>query len=219
MSEALLGDPGIVAREAVPRAARSLLIEGPVERPRPSYRVSRISGLAAPPVESGQLWYVELSPSESSLSPLDRQVLETANVVIYDRSLAPTVAKFLPIGGYAEPAALDDGEFDPASERCLRFACEGWSVARLVDPDHGRVGVIRRLSERLLGVGAAALPVSIFSNVDGSYEKIEATLDRLVDVIDIGRSDRSAFLTIVFRAIDVEAPPRVAVASTNGLAG
>src|SRR6266851_5307684 len=134
---------------------------------------------ALPTVQPGQLWFVELPAAELELSPLEYRALTTANVVIYDRSLAPTVARFLPLGGYAEPAAPSDGASDATWERCLRFARDGWSVARLVDPRVKSVAdKIGLLSERLLTPKAPAdLPVLVFANAGGgAYQKSEARL-------------------------------------------
>lgn len=168
------------------------------------------SGLALPAVQSGQLWFVELPAIELALSPLEYQVLTTVNVVIYDRALASVVAGFLPLGGYAEPAAPNEGTSDPGWERCLRFARDGWSVARLVE----RGGVPRQLSERLL---AAILPTdwlaSVFTNNGaGVYERSETPL------AGIG-CEQSPTVTIAFGAIDSGAGPHLSAVAANGLAG
>src|ERR1700746_3220498 len=61
-----------------------------------------------PVMRPGQLWLGELPASAPDFSPLQYRALINANVVIYDRVLAPTVARLLPLGGYAEPAAPSD---------------------------------------------------------------------------------------------------------------
>ena len=103
-----------------------------------------------PTLQAGQLWYVELPSTEFAFSPLEYQALTTANVVIYDRALATTVARLMPIGGYAEPAT-PRGDASDGFDRCIRFARDGWSVARLVRPGRRRVDMLRQLTERLLG--------------------------------------------------------------------
>jgi hypothetical protein len=231
MSEALRSEPGSSLWDAVPCVEITSVVTEPlllhphtvqdrVSR-LPNSRTAWIGYPAAgaaelPTVRPGQLWYVELPAKEPAFSPLEYQVLTTANVVIYDRALAPTVAGFLPIGGYAEPAPSDGA----ALGRCLRFAHDGWSVARLVDPSRGRAGMIRQLTERLLRVKApTALPVLVFANDGGRYEKSEIEIDELGDVIEARSFHQLVNLTIIFSGIDAEAAPRFTVASANGLAG
>ena len=103
----------------------------------------------------GQFWRIEVAP-QGTPSEKMRRALAEANVVIYDRALAPLVAALLPLGGYAEPAPTRDGAADPAADRCTSFARDGWSVLRLA------VGAT--LQDRLTvlmdpvgGVGAARL--------------------------------------------------------------
>ena len=123
MSEALKDDAGFSVWEPVPGVERLALAPEPVDMlvhtargraslPIPARQIRHKSLLAGavdlpalPTVGPSQLWYVELPSAERKFSPLEYQVLTTANVVIYDRALASTVARFLPIGGYAEPAA------------------------------------------------------------------------------------------------------------------
>ena len=64
-----------------------------------------VSSSAFPAVRPGQLWFAVLSSSEHNPAPLVYRAVTTVNVIIYDRVLAPTVARLLPLGGYAEPAA------------------------------------------------------------------------------------------------------------------
>lgn len=213
MSEALISETGFLPSEST-----ELLVSRNGSDP---YR-ARTAGECPklPTVRPGQLWYVELPRMEPALSPLEYEALTTANVVIYDRALAPAMAGLLRIGGYAEPAAPSDGAPDVALERCLRFARDGWSVVRLVDPTRGQAGMIRQLSERLLGVKApVALPVLVFANTGGSYEKSETDSDEFGEVIEDRGFGQSVALTIIISGIEVEAAPRFTVASTNGLAG
>src|SRR5580658_4823090 len=48
-----------------------------------------------PRIEPGQLWVVESLPDASNLLPCDLEALSSANVVIYDRSLAARLAGLL----------------------------------------------------------------------------------------------------------------------------
>jgi hypothetical protein len=172
----------------------------------------------------GQLWLVELPATAPEFSPLEYRALGSANVVIYDRALAPTVARLLPLGGYAEPVVSSDGQFDAGSERCIRFVRDGWSVARLLHPglqsDWDRLDTIRQLSHRLLIEMPADLPVQIFvSRGRARYERSETRLDRLDAVIAADASVRSSTFTIVFDGTDTGGAPRFSGASANGLAG
>jgi len=125
----------------------------------------------------------------------------------------------MPIGGYAEPAT-PRGDASDGFDRCIRFARDGWSVARLVHPSRRRVDMLRQLAGRLLRVTApAALSASVFANTGGGYENIEVELDQLGGIVDAWRFLKSPTLTIVFDAIDTGSAPRFSVASANGLAG
>jgi hypothetical protein len=174
-------------------------------------------------VAPGQLWVVELSATEPSLSPLEYRVITTANVVIYDRPLAPMVPKVLPLGGYAEPASSSgERKLDQAWERCLRFARDGWSVVRLVEHSPSaqqRFERIQYLTERLTAADTPAnLPVLLFVDAGGdTYEKTEAHLGALSPVISAHCVERR--LSIAFTVISAGAAPRLSVASSNGLAG
>jgi hypothetical protein len=171
---------------------------------------------ALPAVRPGQLWYVELPPTGPAGWPLEYQALTTANVVIYDRTLEPTVADYLPLGAYAEPATPGD----KVTERCFGFAREGWSVARLLGHRGKRVDIIRQLSQGMLEVEApATIAASIFVNTHGSYKNIEVELGGLTEVIDAYSLEPAATLTVIFKGVGDGSVPRLAFASSNGLAG
>jgi hypothetical protein len=212
MSEALIRETGSLLSE---------LTELPVSTNGWSPYRSQTAGECPklPTLQAGQLWYVELPSTEFAFSPLEYQALTTANLVIYDRALATTVARLMPIGGYAEPAT-PRGDASDGFDRCIRFARDGWSVARLVHPGRRRVDMVRQLTERLLRVAApAALSASIFANTGSGYENSDAVLDELVDMVNARSLLISPTVTIVFGAIDTRSAPRFSVASTNGLAG
>jgi hypothetical protein len=212
MSEALISETGSLLSESA-----DLPVSANRWSPYRSQTVGECPKL--PTVQPGQLWYVELPSTELVFSPLEYQALTTANVVIYDRHLATTVARLMPIGGYAEPATPRSDASD-GFDRCIRFVRDGWSVARLVHPGRRRLDMVRQLTERLLRVAApAALSASVFANTGSGYENIEAELDQLGGTVDAWRFSRSPTLTIVFGAIDTGSAPRFSVASANGLAG
>lgn len=178
-----------------------------------------------PVMRPGQLWLVEFPAIGPEFAPLEYRALSDANVVIYDRALAPTVARLLPLGGYAEPAASSDGQSGAGSERCVRFVRDGWSVARLFYPSfqsrRERLDKIRRLSDRLLTIRTpAALPVQIFvSGGRGGYQRNETQLYGLDAIIAAYASMRSSTFTIVVDVTDSGGAAHSCVASANGLAG
>jgi hypothetical protein len=175
---------------------------------------------ALPSVQPGKLWLVEFPPTEPEASPLEYRALTTANVVIYDRSLERAVAKSLPLGGYAEPAAPGDA----AWERALRFARDGWSVAKLTDRAvfSGRnIGEFWDFAGLLAELLSPRHPAaSVFANLGGRrYEKIEIDLAEISAILGRRPVDQAASLTIIFGLAIGEAAPRFSVASANGLAG
>jgi hypothetical protein len=197
----------------------------PTAGPHDEWHAGTTLGASELPVmRPGQLWLVELPAAAPEFAPLEHRALRNANVVIYDRALAPTVARFLPLAGYAEPVASSDGQRGAGAERCVRFVRDGWSVARLFSPGfHSggeRIDTIRQLSHRLLSEMPAGLPVRIFVSAGrGRYERNETQLCRLDAIIASYASVRSSTFTIVLDVTDTGGEPRFSVASANGLAG
>ncbi len=175
---------------------------------------------AAPTVEPGQIWLIE-QPSSQALFPLDLNALSAANVVMYDRPLAPMVARVLPIGTYAEPLPLGESAAGSAiSPRALQFAAEGWSVVQLVEPRPGWRARMREAAAALhtCDHGAAGLPVAVVAKTQtDQYRTSEAELSELAGLIDeFGEDDR---LTLVFGPLAVSYPAASHLATANGLAG
>jgi hypothetical protein len=176
---------------------------------------------ALPSVQPGTLWLVGFSDTEPELSPLASRALTTANVVIYDRSLEMTVARALPLGGYAEPAAPGDARW----ERALRFVRDGWSVAQLVDRaaffGKHEISEIHRLTEGLIALWSPSrLFVSLFIGLGGQrYEKTEMEFGELDAILDLRTVEQHSSLTIIFDVATGGTPARFSVASANGLAG
>jgi hypothetical protein len=161
-------------------------------------------------VQPGQLWLIEIQPTDPELTPLECGVLADADLVIYDRALASTMAKFLHLCGYAEPA----GPGDAVSERCARLVTDGWSVARLMIPpapsSRARSDQLRRSAEWSLTLKTPAdLPVLAFTNASGGIHPPGGT-DPLA---------QPAIRTIVLSAIESRGGPLFRFASANGLAG
>ncbi len=117
-----------------------------------------------PTVRPGQIWLIEHAPA-APLFPCDRAALTGADVVIYDRALAPVAASVLPIGAYAERLPADARPTGFAiSPRALGLAADGWSVAQLVEVCRDRHARLRLASEALASLGCAGdLPVLIIA--------------------------------------------------------
>jgi len=167
-----------------------------------------------PVIEPGQLWLIEAPPDASPSSPA-RHAIDGANVVIYDRALAETLAEALPLGTYAEAAA------DASAARCVRFVADGWSVARLVPARlsrRERAGLVRGLVDALTAAKAPGdLAVQVFAEAaEGICEHVETRLDHLVHLV--ATHPRDTRLTIVIAALG-SAAARVQAVAGNGLAG
>jgi hypothetical protein len=159
------------------------------------------------------LWLIEISPIDLELTPLEYRVLTAADLVIYDRALASSIAKFLHLSGYTEPA----GPGDAVSERCVRLVTDGWSVARLIIPP-GRLSrewsdQLRRLADWPLSPKTPAdLPVLAFTNAGGGIHQRGTSAGR--DPLA-----QPSARTIVLSAIESGGGPLFCFASANGLAG
>jgi siroheme synthase len=172
-----------------------------------------------PAVRPGQIWLIE-QPSATALFPLDRDALISANVVIYDRALAPLVARFLPIGTYAEPLSLDAQAAGLAiSPRALQFAAEGWSVVQLVEARPGRcrrlhdaVGALMPLS------GGDDLPLLVIAKTAADrHRRWDGCLRNGSDLIDEFADDDP--LTLVFGPLVIRYSAPAYAFAANGLAG
>jgi siroheme synthase len=172
-----------------------------------------------PAIRPGQIWLIE-QPSATTLFPLDRGALTSADVVIYDRALAPLVARFLPIGAYAEALSLEaQAAGSTISPRALQFAAEGWSVVQLVEARPGR-------RERLRAAVAALMPLSggndlpilaIAKTAADLHRRWDGCLRDSSDLIDEFGDDDP--LTLVFGPVFVRYPARAHAFAANGLAG
>jgi hypothetical protein len=171
-----------------------------------------------PEVAPGQLWLIELDGA-CPMPVAAHQVLDRANVVIYDRILGDTVAQGLPLGGYAEPAL----GAEPAAARSVRFARDGWSVARLLPAGlapRERTRRVQDIIDELAVSGAAGgLPVAILAEAaDGIEERLDIRFDNLAAVV--GSYPRDTRLTIVIDASAAGgAAVRLRAVAANGLAG
>jgi hypothetical protein len=175
-----------------------------------------------PIIEPGQLWLIELPTADREPSALVRRVLDGVNVVLYDRALTDIVAGSLPLGRYAEPAASTDETNDPGAARAVHFACDGWSVARLVPArptQRERIVRVRRLIDELATTKAASeVAVTVLGELsEGVCEPTQTRLNRLDQVVVT--YPRSARLTIVVDGINRQTAARLYAVAGNGLAG
>jgi hypothetical protein len=175
-----------------------------------------------PTIEPGQLWLIELPAADGEPSALVRRVLDGVNVVIYDRALTDIVAGSLPLGRYAEPAASAGEANDPAAARAMRFALDGWSVARLVQArptQRERIVRVRRLIDELAtSKPASEVTVTVLGELsEGVCEPTRTRLDRLDQVVVT--YPRDARLTIVVDDVNRQTAARLHAIAGNGLAG
>jgi hypothetical protein len=171
-----------------------------------------------PSFKPGQIWLIE-QPSATTLFPLDRGALTSADVVIYDRALAPLVARFVPIGAYAEPLSLNaEAAGSAIPPRALQFAAEGWSVVQLVEARPGRRERLRDAVGALTPLGGGDLPLlAIAKTAADRHRRWDGCLRNSSDLIDEFGDDDS--LTLVFGPLVVRYPARAHAFAANGLAG
>src|SRR5947209_14435891 len=172
-----------------------------------------------PSVDPGQIWLIE-HDSATALGALDRAVLTHANVVLYDRTLAPLVAEVLPIGAYAEPLSAATVAAGPAvAPRALDFAAEGWSVVQLVAAGptwRARLPIVPPALLRAHRDGA--LPVRVITKgVAGGHHEWDASLDDIAGLLR-GSGDDD-LLTLVFGPVALRHPAHAHAFTANGLAG
>ncbi|HWB51654.1 MAG TPA: hypothetical protein VG651_21275 [Stellaceae bacterium] len=170
-----------------------------------------------PAVAPGQLWLVEL-PGGGPLPAPARHAIDAANVVIYDRALADSLADALPLGAYAEPAL----GAEPAATRAVRFARDGWSVVRLLPARRAARERTRRVQDIVDELAAAKiagrLPVTILAEAaDGIEERRAVRFDELAAIV--AGYPRDTRLAIVIDAFGAGSAARLHAVAANGLAG
>jgi hypothetical protein len=189
---------------------------------------------AAPTIEPGQIWLIE-QLSATDLSPMDRNAVIRANVVLYDRALEPLVAEILPLGSYAEPLPRDHRAGGSAiTPRALQFAADGWSVVQLVEalPGQRAAAGLNRLQRP--GIPAIQVPAIQVPAIQVPAIQVpaiqvpaiqviartpvrDATLPERPVLIDEFADDEA--LTQVFGSLGVRAPAPAQTFTANGLAG
>jgi len=172
-----------------------------------------------PSVQPGQLWLIEARPG-GVLSAPARPAVAGANVVVYDRALAGALSDGLPLGTYAEAAT--EGLHDASLSRCVRFARDGWSVARILAApasQRDRVAGIRSLAKQIAGDRPAAdIAVTVIGELpDGICEPTHSKLDRLD--LTVVTYPQDAHLTVVVDGVGSPGAARLQPVAGNGLAG
>jgi hypothetical protein len=171
-------------------------------------------------VKPGEIWLIEQSP-EAGFTPLNRDALNTANVVLYDRALGPLIAENLPLGTYAEPLSpVPQSAESVISPRAQHFAEEGWSVVQIVAARSGwrervynaveRLGALRKSGEFPIRVVPKAAPTR-------GQPQSATCLRSLPALIDEFRENDP--LTLIFGPLTVCGPTPSQAFTANGLAG
>jgi siroheme synthase len=168
-------------------------------------------------VRPGEYWLIEQPPGKG-LSSFDCSALSSADIVIYDRSLAALVAQVLPIGRYAEPL-FHGGEPQPAvSPRAWRFAAEGWRVAQLIEGRRGDKQRLRDAVEALIQLQADDLPLLAIAKRRVDRQQLrDGRLYDLPELIDEFAPDDPLTLILGPLVGGCAAPPHAFAG--NGLAG
>jgi siroheme synthase len=213
----------------MPQASILDLERPPLDRPRrPLSRlpspVTRVqsANATAPAAGPGRLYLIERCGGELGLTAAEREALVSANIIVYERSLAQLVAAVLPLGAYAEPApeAKQTSEA-PVFERCLNFALDGWSVVQLMErrPRAGRARWIRDAAAQLVSAGISGdTPVLVLVDATcGGPVSIETRLRSAHAVIEEHGSPGG--LMMVLGPIVPGPTPQVYAFAANGLAG
>jgi hypothetical protein len=169
-----------------------------------------------PRVEAGEIWIVEQIPAAPF--SLDPAVLANANVLLYERTLAPLVGHMLPVSAYAEPLPTDLVTTSATiSPRALQFALDGWNVVQLVEACPSfRDRLQIALKELVEEPRFHNLPARLVTRaaVDW-YRQWETSLRNLPDLI--AGVDEAELLIVVLRPSGVGFPARLC--AFNGLAG
>jgi hypothetical protein len=172
-----------------------------------------------PNIRPGQIWVIEHDPG-APLCRLDSAAIGQANVVLYDRALAPLIAQVLPVGAYAEPLSGMAPAAGPAIvPRALDFASEGWSVVQLVSATPAwRARLAMAPSGLRPAQRSDAIAARVLVKTGGDqHREIEASLVDLADFIrETGADER---LSIVFGPFVAHHPTQARAFTANGLAG
>lgn len=175
---------------------------------------------------SGRLCLIERCGGGPGLTSAERDALVGADIIVYERSLAPLLAAILPIGAYAEPAleparGAGPGKMGPVFERCLKFALDGWSVVQLMErrPAAEQARWIEDATVQLMSAGVSNdTPVQVLVDAAcGGPAKIGTPLRSVRAVVD--HRGIPGGLMMVVGPIAIGPAPQVYAFAANGLAG
>lgn len=171
-----------------------------------------------PDLRPGQIWLIE-QPTTGSLSLPDSRALAGADIVLYDRALAPIMADLMPFGSYAEPLPAELEENAPAiSARAFKLASEGWSVVQLVRPCRGWRRRLRGAAAELSCPSATGhLTVRLIAKTAQSSRGCEARPQELRELVDGSAEDE--LLTLIVGPFAARGSAAAYAFSANGLAG
>ncbi len=168
----------------------------------------------------GRLTLIELCDGRAGLTPAERRALIAANVIVYERGLAPLVAEVLPLGGYAE-AAPEEVAGRPVFDRCLRFALDGWNVVQLTASrgDRKRIRWVRDAAAQLAVAGIPGdTPVQVQADAPcGGPARLETPLRAAQKTVD--DHGLTGGLTLSLGPIAAGPAPQIYAFAGNGLAG
>ncbi len=203
-------------RAIFPAGPRSATVPPPAGN---DSRASRRGPAASGP---GRLWLIERCGAEAGLTAAETQVLLDANIIIYERSLAPLVAELLPLGGYAEPAPASGLAADrPILARCLRFALDGWRVVQLIDarPAGERAKRAHDAARQLMDAGVSSdIPVRVVVEAAcGGTLDLEVPLHEAA--VAMAEHGVQGSVMMAFGPLAVGPSPPSCAFTANGLAG
>jgi hypothetical protein len=168
-----------------------------------------------PQIQPGQIWLIEQSAARA-FAARDQAALAGADVVLYEKPLAPLV----PRGRYAEPlAANPEAGASAIAPRALKLASEGWRVVQLIE----RCPIRRRRLRD--GIATAPRPDGdrwpavqvVAKGADDQIRCREASWPQLPGLIgDYAEEDA---LTVIVGPLAGGIAPAVDAGAGNGLAG
>ena len=170
-------------------------------------------------VEPGEIWLIEQSPATGFVR-LDREALNAANVVLYDRALTTLVAENLPLGTYAEPLSpVWQNAQSVISERAQHFAEEGWSVVQIVAAQSGWRD---RVCNSVVGLGAlrksGEFPIRVVPKAPMRGQTQFADCLRSLPALINGFCEND-MLTLIFGPLTICGLAPSQTFAANGLAG
>jgi hypothetical protein len=163
-------------------------------------------------LQPGEIWLIEFDTP--ALPALEHRALATADVVLYDRPLAPVLAELLVPGSYAEPLATTTEDGAAAiPPRALKLAADGWRVVHLGQPCRDR----RR---RLRGAAEAWNGGPLVRLVTKTADDPSVRATRLLDPEEIDdHAAENDVLTVIVGPLTASAAPASYAFTANGLAG